>query len=167
MIVVADTPPINYLALIRQHELLEVLFGKVIIPPGVASELTSAGAPTLTREFILGHPAWLSIQAPSATSVDALRSSAIRRLSTADVEAICLAQELQADYLLTDDQDAREEAERRSVRVTGTLGVLVLAASRKLIDLHAAVNQLRSTGTFRMPEELVRRLLQDHSAPPT
>jgi predicted nucleic acid-binding protein len=39
MIVVADTSPLNYLILIEQVQVLEVLYGQVIIPPAVQDEL--------------------------------------------------------------------------------------------------------------------------------
>jgi predicted nucleic acid-binding protein len=49
MIVVADSSPLNYLILIEQIQVLEVLYGQVIIPPAVQDEILSADAPVPVR----------------------------------------------------------------------------------------------------------------------
>jgi hypothetical protein len=41
MIVVADTSPLNYLILIEQIHLLELLYGRVLVPHAVLDELLS------------------------------------------------------------------------------------------------------------------------------
>lgn len=45
-VVVADTTPLNYLVLIRQAEVLHQLFGEVMIPEAVLTELRHPKAPT-------------------------------------------------------------------------------------------------------------------------
>ncbi len=39
MIVVADTAPLNYLILIGHVDILESLYGEVVIPPAVQDEM--------------------------------------------------------------------------------------------------------------------------------
>jgi predicted nucleic acid-binding protein len=39
MIVIADTSPLNYLALIDEIDLLPAIFGRVLLPQGVFQEL--------------------------------------------------------------------------------------------------------------------------------
>jgi predicted nucleic acid-binding protein len=39
MIVVADTAPLNYLILIGHVDVLEALYGEVVIPPAVQDEM--------------------------------------------------------------------------------------------------------------------------------
>jgi predicted nucleic acid-binding protein len=49
MIVVADASPICYLLLIGHAELLQKLFGQVVIPQAVRDELNAEGAPAIVR----------------------------------------------------------------------------------------------------------------------
>lgn len=46
MIIVSNTSPINYLILIGHINLLPELFGAIIIPQAVYSELSDASAPS-------------------------------------------------------------------------------------------------------------------------
>jgi len=54
-----------------------------------------------------------------------------------------LAQLLGADLLLIDEALGRAEARRRSLRVTGTLGILRAAAERGLIHVPETLARLR------------------------
>jgi len=58
---------------------------------------------------------------------------------------IALALTVKADLVLMDDRDGVDVARRRGLAVTGTLGVLDLAARRGLIDLAAAFERLKAT----------------------
>ena len=71
-----------------------------------------------------------------------------------------MAEALSADLILIDDADARAEAERRRLKVTGTLGVLRLAALRQLVDLSEAVARLRTTN-FSVSPRLLDELLAE------
>ncbi len=55
-------------------------------------------------------------------------------LGAGETEAIALAMAVGAPLLLTDDRLAREEAERRGLRVTGTIGVFILARNEGAIS---------------------------------
>jgi predicted nucleic acid-binding protein len=56
-LIIADTGPINYLALIGNIDLLPILFEKVILPSAVQAELTDPDAPPLVRNWIANPPA--------------------------------------------------------------------------------------------------------------
>jgi predicted nucleic acid-binding protein len=45
--IVADTTPLNYLALIQATEILPNLYRRVLIPPAVKAELAHANAPDI------------------------------------------------------------------------------------------------------------------------
>ena len=53
-------------------------------------------------------------------------------------------------------------AAQQGLRVTGTLGVLDLAAERGLVDFRAAIGKLELT-SFRRPETVLRALLAKHT----
>jgi predicted nucleic acid-binding protein len=76
-------------------------------------------------------------------------------LDPGESTAISLALSLDAERILIDDWDGRAEAVRRNLRVTGTLGVLVLAHRRGLLDLETALARLSQTN-FYLSAELVQ-----------
>ena len=80
-------------------------------------------------------------------------------LGAGEAEAIGLAQELHADYLLIDERKASLIARRLGLTVTGTLTVLSLAAEKDLLSLPAAIAALRQTN-FRGPADLIAELLK-------
>jgi len=69
---------------------------------------------------------------------------------------------LRADLLLMDDRKGVIVARSKGLRVTGTLGVLDIAAERGLVDFAQAINRLRRT-TFRIPEALLDSLLKKYA----
>ncbi len=73
-------------------------------------------------------------------------------------EAIALAEQLKADVLLVDDWAARREAERRSLKVQGMLGLLSVASELGLIDITEMIGRLRTTN-FRASEKLIQFIL--------
>jgi hypothetical protein len=99
MIVVSDTSPLNYLVLIEQVQVLPMLFGRVVVPPAVMTELQHAGAPDAVRAWAASPPAWLEIQPPA-------RMEPLLGLGAGEAQAIRLAQELHADAVLIDERRA-------------------------------------------------------------
>ena len=157
-LVIADTGPLNYLILIGHIDLLPVLFEKVVLPATVQSELTSGKAPPFVRDWIASLPAWVEVrESPLSQTEDA----SLKGIDAGEKAAIQLAVSLHADLLLMDDRKGVHAAQRKGLRVTGTLGILDLAAQRGLADFAQAVNQLRLTN-FRVPQALLDALLEKH-----
>ena len=153
MIVVADASPLRYLILIEHVHVLRALYGRVIVPPAVVSELNQERTPDLVRTWLSNSPEWLVVRAPQQPP-----PSLNRVLGTGERQAIALAAELSADALLMDDRDARREAEKRNLVVLGTLRVLADAAEHGFANLRVALDRLRVTN-FRADEQLIERLL--------
>jgi len=80
-----------------------------------------------------------------------------------EAAAIELALSLHADLPLIDDRAGVSFAKQKGLRVTGTLGVLDLAASRGLIDFKEAIARLRSP-SFRLPEAILTALIEKHDS---
>jgi predicted nucleic acid-binding protein len=59
VIAVSDTSPLCYLALLGEIDLLAALFDQVLVPPGVAKELTTQGAPLDVRSWFEARSLWL------------------------------------------------------------------------------------------------------------
>jgi predicted nucleic acid-binding protein len=152
MIVVCDTSPLNYLVLIGQADLLPVLFNSVLAPPAVMTELNHPSSPEQVRNWASAPPAWLEIVAPS-------RIDSALNLGLGEGEAICLALELDAAVLLVDERKATSVARRLGLATVGTIGVLAVAAEKRLLDLDSSIAALRQT-SFREPKELVDEQLK-------
>jgi predicted nucleic acid-binding protein len=144
MLVVADTTPLRYLAAIGEFDLLPSIFGKVLIPPAVWNELTAASTPQTVRMFVEERPDWLQLQSPRLESLDVVSSD----LDAGERAALALAIEIKADLILIDEAAGRREAKELGMRVTGTIGVLRLAAERGLIDVRRVLVSLRSSGFY-------------------
>lgn len=139
MIVVADTGPLLALAKIEALNLLSALYDQIIASPIVYNEAVSAGlkmevedAVLLERAFQLGE---ITIRRPTASAVP--QSG---KLHAGEIESIQLAIELEAEWLLVDDLDARQFASQYFVsakvatRIKGTLGIIVTAAKQRIIN---------------------------------
>jgi len=154
MIVVSDTGPLNYLALIGHVEALPKLYEVVVIPKAVAYELSRPSCAETVRDLIESPPVWLRIDQAPECDPD------LSALGDGEQQAIALAQTLHADLLLCDDRDARDAALRKNLRVIGTLGVLQEASQNGLLDLADALAKLRITN-FRVSKSLIDRILED------
>lgn len=144
MIVVADTSPLNYLIQIDCDYLLPFLYGTIIVPPGVISELHHDSAPTSVKAWLRALPAWIE-----TISVSAAPDPDLAALGLGEREAIQVAQEQHADLLLMDERLGRIAAGKRGLRTTGTLGVLLTAGELNRIEPVAAYRRLILETTFR------------------
>jgi predicted nucleic acid-binding protein len=66
MILVADTSPLNYLVQIDYFDIVERLYGHVVIPEAVYRELTAPQTSDKVRTLRLGKPEWLEVPLVSA-----------------------------------------------------------------------------------------------------
>jgi predicted nucleic acid-binding protein len=155
MVVVADTSPINYLILIDHIGVLQSLYSRVAIPHSVYAELIRPAAPESVRKWMGCPPDWIELRTPSSSS-----DAVLDRLETGERDAILLASELLADQLIVDDLAGRREAQRRGLRVTGTIGVLREAAGRGLLNLKSAVALLQATN-FYIASDVLAQILRD------
>ena len=119
MIVVADASPLRYLILIEHTHVLPGLYGRVLVPPAVISELTREQTPDIVQRWTAKPPDWVRVQGPTRELVGADHS-----LGAGELAVIALAEERSADAVLIDERDGRREAQRRGLAVVGTLRVL-------------------------------------------
>lgn len=75
------------------------------------------------------------------------------------MDAIALAEELQAGLILIDDAAGARYALERGLTITGTLGVLVEAAQNERLAIDAALTKLMTTD-FRATPGLYERARQ-------
>jgi predicted nucleic acid-binding protein len=121
--------------------LLPELFERMLAPQTMHDELAHHEAPAMVRAWIAQAPAWLDVQADRAA--DASDDRTVPTLDQGERAVIALARAVRADLVLMDDPDGVTVARQQGLAVTGTLGVLDLAARRGLVILAAV---------FRTPE---------------
>jgi predicted nucleic acid-binding protein len=151
MIVVADSSPMIALIEIGHIEVLPRLFHEIIIPPQVLAEMLHPRRPQSVRDFFTVRHAWLIERTPTKLEITPA-------LHAGELAAISLAQELKAELLLIDEIDGRKAAASRHIPVTGTIGVLELAADRGLLDLREAFEKIKQTGFWISHRLLDERL---------
>jgi predicted nucleic acid-binding protein len=155
VIVVSDATPLIALAKIGQLRLLQELFGGILIPRMVYDEVVtnSSGRPG-ADEIRLAE--WITIRSPA----DQNRVAYLRDdLDAGEAEALVLADELNADWILLDETKARLAAEFLGLHFIGTVGVLLLAKRMgKLNAIRPLLEQLRAE-KFHISEKMVRAVL--------
>ncbi|HUI08181.1 MAG TPA: DUF3368 domain-containing protein [Verrucomicrobiae bacterium] len=155
MIVVSDTSPLSALISIGKTEILRSLFGEVLVPPAVDAEL---------RRFHTELPGFVRVQ--PITNTDRV-SRLVGLLDMGEAEAIVLAQETRADYLLMDEIAGRDVARENGLRVIGLLGVLIEAKKHRLIpSLRETLDQLEAKTTFYLAANLKARALMETGEAP-
>ena len=154
-VVVADTSPLNYLILIEAIDLLPRLYGRIIIPTEVLSELIDDGAPRRVSEWAMMPPEWVEVRSATLTN-----DPALSLLDQGERCAILLAQSEPEVLLLIDEAAGRLEASRRGIPNTGTVGVLRAASIAQLVDLPSALARLVATN-FRISKSLLDGLIAE------
>ena len=145
MTVVADAGPLLALAKVGALALLTDQYRPVVTGPTVHAEAVAAGlamgagdAETLNEAYQRGE---LGVRTPT---LDTLPRPGL--LHAGEEESIRLAIELQAEWILIDDFDARQVAQENmtaagvSTRIKGTLGVIVTFASSQRISSTQAID---------------------------
>ena len=160
MLVVSNTSPILNLAIVGQLELMRQQFGQVQIPLGVLSELKVQENRPGSKEIQAAlESGWIQVrEITSLLNVQLLQQV----LDRGEAEAIALAVELQADWMLLDERDGRKVAKSLGLKVTGVLGILLRAKQGgKLSSLPEVIDALVAKAGFRIAPELVAKILAE------
>lgn len=104
-------------------------------------------------------PAWANVVAAREIRTDIA-------LGRGEVEAMQLAADLRAEFLLMDDRRARRAAKGLGLNVIGTLTVIGMAAQKGLLDFSGAIERLRGTN-FHVSEATLRQITNNAFKKPT
>lgn len=155
MTFVSDTSPITNLAAIAHLNLLNQLYGTILIPEAVYEELTRFDVPGSVEVQTLS---WIeTVTVVNTELVVQLESE----LDPGEAAAIALAVERKATLLMLDERRGVQVAARYGLRVQGVLGVLLRAKDRGLIPLvRPLLDALVNDAGFWIANNLYRRVLQ-------
>jgi len=125
--VVSDTTPLISLLKISQLDLLQRLYGEILIPKAVFNEVEAGKGKHFYTDFL--KLPWIKV-------VGIANEEALNQffdLDAGEAEAIVLATELHADLILVDEKLGRWHAKHAGLKVSGTIGVLIKAKREGLI----------------------------------
>jgi len=144
MIVVSDTTPISELAKVDHLDLLPKLFEKIVIPSGVFNELQVGQYPATK---LVHNLSWLEVVTVDNRHV-VQELQELYNLDLGESEAIALAEGIEVVQLLIDEKRGRRVALARKTPIIGTVGVLLLAKRRGLLDsIKDILDEMQVQGT--------------------
>lgn len=157
MIVVSNTSPISNLAKVGQLTLLQEIYDTILIPSAVHNELLDERAGEAVITAVQGAT-WLRIQpVQNQELVGELRS----RVNVGEAEAIALAIEVNASRLLIDERLGRQVAADRGLKITGVLGILLVAKRQGAIAIvKPLMDDLVTQAGFRISSQLYAEVLK-------
>jgi predicted nucleic acid-binding protein len=146
--VIADSSALIGLQRIDRLDLLQQLFGEVLVPPAVVREVTYK-LPEL--------PAWVRAQQLTRSLPPEVIE---RRLGPGESEAIALAFELDIKRVIIDDLRARVLASRLGLQAVGTGALLYLAKTRGIIPAVRPLLDAMLAKGFRLSPKVYADLLR-------
>lgn len=156
MIVISDTTPISGLLIVGQLHILKELFGTIVIPPAVFQEIVALEKFGFSTQVVRESEWMLKLEPRNQSLVRKL----IEELDTGEAEAIVLALELQADLIIMDENKGRLVAKTHGLRSTGTMGVLLRAKERGLLEVVKPVlDRLIQEANFWISDHLYHKIL--------
>lgn len=160
MRVISNTSPVLNLAIIGELSLLKAQFGNVLIPSAVLEEFRvpekRPGCDAITKAMEEG---WLICQKTTHLETAQILE---RDLHRGESEAIALALELKADWILLDEREARLTAKSLSLQTTGVLGVLRKAFLQgKIVSLEKALDDLQTKARFFLSSQMREAFLME------
>jgi len=160
MPVVSNTSPILNLAIIGKLSLLHEQLGEILIPKAVLDELRVEedlpGSSDIRNAIELG---WLVVK--KVLDQNQVRILALE-LDRGESEAIALALQVEAEWILVDEREARKICKELGLKVTGVLGIILKAwRNGKLSSLKKIIEELISKAGFRISDELYQSILKE------
>lgn len=156
MVIVSDTTAISNLIQFGEIQLLQKIFGEIIIPRTVQKELLKLKSHSiLVNKFI--HFDWVTVK----NSTQSPNFKQLKKvLDDGEAEAISMAIELKADFLIIDEKEGRRIASEKDLKVIGTLGVLIEARKRGFIEsLEKKALELKEKG-FWVSQGLINQIIE-------
>lgn len=146
MIVVVNSTPLIALFKVGKLDLLQKLFGEILIPEAVFRELTEKGKDKLGAKEIKDAKWIKSKEIQNKVAKKFLLSE----LDEGESEVIILAEELKADLVVMDERAGITIIDGRlKIEVIETIGVLSIAKELRLIsEIKPLLDEMRAKGIW-------------------
>lgn len=152
--VISNTSPVQYLHQAGVLHLLPALFGQVYVPEAVVVELEDGRRLGVSLATLEELP-WLQVRSVRDRTLLPL----VTHLGDGEKEVLALGLESPDALLLLDDWDARRHARAMGLDVTGSLGVLLLAKERGLLEAVRPILDRLQALRFRLDARTRQMLL--------
>ncbi|MBQ9494312.1 MAG: DUF3368 domain-containing protein [Treponema sp.] len=156
MTVISDTTPIISLIKINRLDLLQKLFGEILISQAVYRELTTNVIFENEARIVKGADFLKTSPVQNRKALEILQAAS--SLDDGESEAIILADELHSDALIIDERKGRKVAQKLGIKITGTVGVLLQAYDEQMItsdEIKAYLAQLKNSN-IRLSDSLIQ-----------
>lgn len=151
---IANTSPIQYLHQLGRLNLLRELFGRIMVPTPVISELDAGRQCGVPLPELRGIE-WIEIVAESRRSPRLLAWD----LGSGELAVLSLALERPGCVAILDDRLAREAALWLKIRFVGTAGILIRAKRAGLLpSVSIELQRLQDLG-FRLTPQTRKNIL--------
>ncbi len=154
MKVVSNSTPLVHLSAIEQLNLLQQLFQQIYIPKEVYEEVVVRGAGKPGADAV-SNARWIHVESITNRIAYAALNAVLGQGESA---CIVLSLEIGADLVILDDRLARLHAQSHNLRVIGTVGVLLMADQKGLLDFPQCLDALLASG-FRLSHSEYQRVL--------
>ncbi len=152
--VVTNSTPLIAFWSIQRLDILQSLFGEVWIAPAVRDEFLALQ--TELREQSLEQNPWIRVVKLSRPA----RAKIFSGLDMGEAETLALAEEQDARLVLVDEKKGRQYAKRLGLRLSGSMGILLMAKENGLIEKVAPLlNAVEEAGLF-IGLELKQKVLE-------
>lgn len=156
--VICNTSPLQYLHQAGALELLPALAGQVYVPEAVVAELREGQRRNVLLPT-LEELSWLTVRPVRDRTLLPL----VTNLGNGEKEVLALGLETQDALLLLDDRDARRYARALELEITGTIGLLLQAKERDILDaVRPVLDRLQALG-FRLDARTHQMVLKHAS----
>ena len=132
---VSDAGPFIHLAQVGQLSLLS-MFSKILVPSKVISEVTIGNEPGIKKITSWPNLEKFTLSSKAINKFKKLIPDI--KLEEGEMQALWLCLNAGVSLFLTDDLDARTIALKLGLEVHGSIGIIVRAYKRKMIDLKRA-----------------------------
>ena len=158
MKVVSNAGPLIAFAKLGRPDLLKRLYGVVLIPPevyqGVVVNGLRLGAPDADVVQFLIQQGQIQVLPIKLNIDDPLLSFGI---DTGEAQAIALAHQENADWVLIDNAHARRAARSANIPCKGTVGILIEAFRKGILtlaDFELLIHEIKHQPTLWISEQL-------------
>ena len=151
--IISNTTPILSLLKIGKLNLLEKLYGKIIVPVAVFNEIEKGIHKPYYQDLKLIE--WIEIQKiKNPDSKDYFID-----LDEGEAEVLILSKEQNADLVIMDEIMGRRYAKQLGFNLTGTIGILLKAKEKGFIkSIKELLTGLKEKGTWLNPKLISKAL---------
>ena len=154
--VIANSTPLISLAKTNELDILKEIYNQIVIPKAVYEEVAISGR---------GKKGSVEITSAEWIKVKEVRDEKLKKflqmeLGRGEAEVIALACEVNADLVIIDENRGRGIAKRFGLKVTGTMGTIIEAKKRGLLNnVREKLDELINAGIW-IGEDLYEEALR-------